>query len=224
MEPSLAGIAENPHDGPRDGDHSPNSDFLESRLEQGLASTDPAVKLVEHYEDYQGHRREKENEAFEKKIKHHVLLSLRSKHIKLWQPPYYQAEKRNDEALQHLATTIAESSNDVKEVLLSLRYYQKKSVEFHCKRVTKTEEVESCSVAQKVLHKLRVHDIHLWEPPYFMDDGMRNNESLEQLASALAECPSEVDEILLALRVYQVRSLKKRYNGSTFGYCDVATD
>ena len=53
---------------------------------------------------------------------------------------------------------------------------------------------------------------------------MRNNESLEQLASALAECPSQVDEILLALRVYQVRSLKKRYNGSTFGYFDVATD
>ena len=131
MEPSLAGIAENPPNGPRDGDHSPNSDFLESRLEQGLASTDPALKLVEHYEDYQGHRREKENEAFEKKIKHHVLQSLRSKHIKLWQPPYYLAEKRNDEALQHLATTIAESSNHVKEVLLSLRYYQKKSVEFH---------------------------------------------------------------------------------------------
>lgn len=73
-------------------------------------------------------------------------------------------------------------------------------------------------------YKLRAHDIHLWEPPYFMDDGTRNNESLGQLALALAECPSQVDEILLALRVCQIRSLKKHYDGSTFGYFEVATD
>lgn len=152
-ESSLAAVAESPSNcGPRDGDLSPNSDLPEGRLEQGLASTDPMVNSVEHYEDYQSHCREKEYEAYEKKIQDHVLLSLRSNHVKLWRAPYYQAEKRNDEALHRLATTIAGSSNEVKEVLLSLRYYQKKSVEFHCKKENQKEEVELCSVAQKVLY------------------------------------------------------------------------